>query len=1703
MFLSRNIKSLETLSQQKQNDGRIEAKLVEIANSLLINYFIPSESNFKPDLFPLILHSILPLMISDISISVRVQAESFLNRLCSLMTSFSPSYILTILDTNSFNQSDGGGNSGYISYGSYSNVPLSKKTTSAAANLMSKIFTLDPTEQSSILLFLAKSLHYIPPSIRSKFIDTCHTLVLNSRPKCLHNLNINDWRLLANSFSVISLPPIVTFLITNGNSSKSKKINISSINNENENTEAVVKIVEDGNYQTPINNDEIDVKIIHAVIIFLERDPQTLLPIILNESSLQLLSQIIPLIPKHIHVPISLIKERISNAIRGAFENASEASCAIELTNLLSQRERFPNENQDWLEIFTEIHQLWSNPKLIISHRAAILDCISSFALHHFISVDSLQPYFVIYQIVSPSTTIDDDNVYEYDFDYQFVAGDDQMKSQNELFRVMPTSLIVSFIKLTSAFILLKEKVPKGFSMFCMRILFERDPLLFVALINLLADCFNVMYKIIPNISTKIINACLNPLPQYFVEQIAVLHLIESIDFEQFTVKKLRYTISDIIKSFIQNPHPSLLNEIKNLIDKLHIILPISELDWFEHIPSILSLLPYSSPYLILELIDANLIPPASYPLAISSLSSTISWFSESNYKSVEICKLPYCFFDKKQVSEFSTEVIQRALYIVFESIKLLKLDFKPVSQLNKQNTSNRWDYISSSLGNLYEMINENLNDTTFGKIIASSLEIIAVTSKYVSFITISKAIDFLKIANIFATSFTVECCQIVSEIARTVEMLNQDASSRPELQNYHNELIKFFSSTFQFDYCVQVSLAAIECLKPEELTILKEYIDQASNLNRIVILMNKASSSSNIFIKNVDGKALIAYYNTFLAFKYDPEMSEYVNKCIYEIPFENWVIEEADSGFINKFKGIKIERFDALDDLHKRIYNLMPNNFTIQEQTEKPETSILFDSIENKINLNSINGIDKLISNISKEVLYDNDVVVLSEDKVNIEPYSPYVGFEASPSILFGFLWNSNRKVTDDEYQKIQNYSLSLNNSKIASAFLAYSSRHHFNLVDIEKWIASIKIDKFDHYSILSFCILTSFIRKKWSELSNNELKFINGTLIELGYHDISPYNIVSIYKEENMISKMVAESIISIDPTLYEEFPLFGDIFTGHENFLKNSKHIISQIPRNIKLEYKPARIRDQSNSSLERYGSQTNLNDGASNQAEAFPIRHAQSVNFSSSDFQKSSESKSFEFEEEDVDESFYNSEVIENDGVPFPLLFELQAIFSRYLSPSVPLSKYEQYSIPHGVPFIDSNYYPVSIELDHFHILNHSNQLRKIKNRLLFIFERSSVCDSFLFYVLFHLGLTESEYQRCVKSLERFTRSHSLYSHIVFSRLSRILQLEIGDAHLSLDTKQPNAKNSQPATPAYTNLLNDNSLFIDGVKTPSMTREFASLLSSPYLPSNITRSDVKIIIKNANFLPVALTLLIKGFEVFSLNLYDKSTPLFQLRDEDYLLLSLSPKKQQFNDSQSSSILTMSHFNLSAARDSSPYIPNETELDTSFYQSLQVVLTPDVLNRLKAHFTTVSKTTSIIAKQFFNMDSATLCKYYNTVSADAALVEISDKLIDAIMNQPTYLIYVVDIIKSLINHAELMQLAMIANSETFLNSKLFICVYLMQEFFEKKVESSAGDEFKEMWKALKSQQSQKIQDQRRLEIFQTKNSLEAFAKIINSDI
>ncbi|KAK8899921.1 hypothetical protein M9Y10_002244 [Tritrichomonas musculus] len=1330
MLLSRSLKALDSLINSK-NYEQAEAKLVDISSSLIITFFIPTESKFKSDLLPTILQKVLPITYNE-QLNLRLQAESFLTHWYSLLSSFSPVYLLDVYQ--------------------------SLQTT-----------TLQPAAQASLLTFLTNALHYISPELREDYLGTCHSLLLSSQPEFLSHLTQSDWKLLANTFSRQIIPSLVKFLL---------------------NTPLAV-----------------------AVVTFMKKDPEAIIPIITSGSNLQFLKDVIPLVPTSIYISIKLLQARLFEALKS--QNSQEISGAIEIIILLINRPRLLDDREAWKEVFDEINVMWETTQ-VLSQKSAIIDLYTSAARNSMIPINALRRFMF--------------------FDSS-----------------VPTVLSVAIIRCSAYFIKVEKKLPKGIIPFLETNSIERDPLLFVATIEFLVECFNELYSIAPKSAEKLLDYCINPLPQYFVEQNAILRLIKNIDFNVFPLSKLRTNLLDIILSFINKPHPSVIPEIQSLIDKMKIILPYTELDWFEKAPSYLTLLPYCDPFFITELLDFGLLTAAAYPEAVISIADELT---EKD----------------KKVSEL---LFNRCLYVILESINILKFDFQMVSPLKKIVTK-EWSHFCKQLPEMLSMINDNLPSTPFGKIIDSSIYLLSTTTKFLDMPS-TRAVDLVEIAKIFGTAFTINSCKLVNEIAKKFKEIR-----------IQNQIKQFFEKIFPYDAAVCVSLSALECLNKYQFESALAYMKVAADTDRSILL-------------RLPNRNKIHCYKTFLALRNEESKKDYINECIRSIPFEDWIIEEEDFEFLESLKDtdtkVHVRDLAFIDDIHRKVVDLCPSIFIIDKETIYDDSNVLQD-LPDSVNIGH---------EISDE--FDDDLPDIEKDTIDeseLELVSPYQYFVPDKSLLFTFLWFSNRPLPNHEMEeKIEKYSLgqAVNNSRFGLAFLGYAGRRKMK-IDIDRWISTIKVDRNDHFTIYSFIILTTCIRKKWDELTEKELKFIKDSMSEIGIHDLSEYNLARIFKEQTGIERMAVDSIISIDPSRFEEFPLFSDMFV-----------------------------------------------DKDPNTDEQFIFGGKMD---SILDMMKEAENS--------------------------PLLYETLSLFSKHILPIPDIYSPNSFDVPLGVPFLQKYYHTkISIEdLPQYEIPQPStpSENSDFIDKLILYFEKNRTLDYFLFQLIFKFKLTYNQYIRIVMALKPFSHNNPVRIHLALKYISLV---------------ESNT--------------NFTSLPIDEFKPPSFTRHFVSVIISPYCPKMQHKDLVGFCHK---LKPVFYNLLFIGFDKYSEKLFDHS-----------------------------------------------FKPNYT------FALLFKEQPSDIISALKNYCSSISSGGVIVSKQFLQLDSERLCKYFNTNSRESAILEVCTKIINAIINDDCSMHYVCQAFNAVLDYAPPMEIYMTVSVEKVLNAPQFLNIFLIVHMFLKKLETSAKEE------------------------------------------
>lgn len=178
--MTRSLKSLSSFVA-KETPERCQSKLLEIQGNLKVAYFNPTASDYKPGMLTLVLQQILPITYHQ-NVQLRLQAETFLFRLSSLVSSFSPKSL----------------------FSSY--AELEKGTTSA----------LQPGASALVFTFWARSLRACNPGQRAEQINTCYSLLLSSQADMLKRVVPEVWMLLRDCLEIEDLKKAIQKLIEAG-----------------------------------------------------------------------------------------------------------------------------------------------------------------------------------------------------------------------------------------------------------------------------------------------------------------------------------------------------------------------------------------------------------------------------------------------------------------------------------------------------------------------------------------------------------------------------------------------------------------------------------------------------------------------------------------------------------------------------------------------------------------------------------------------------------------------------------------------------------------------------------------------------------------------------------------------------------------------------------------------------------------------------------------------------------------------------------------------------------------------------------------------------------------------------------------------------------------------------------------------------------------------------------------------------------------------------------------------------------------------------------------------------------------------------------------------------------------------------------------------------------------------------------------------
>ena len=733
------------------------------------------------------------------------------------------------------------------------------------------------------------------------------------------------------------------------------------------------------------------------VAFLCEKSPNPLFNYVLKDGDLQFIKKVLPYWPDNLPFDMTIISKRLLDAING--ENSSEISTSIEIVSILVQRKGEITHEQHkevWTNIYDSCIKLW-NTKATIAQKAAIIDLLSKTP---FVSIDNLEKLIIF-----------DENV--------------------------PSPIKISIVKLCSSFVS-HGKIPKNLFTFLQNELHERDPLMYVAILEFLARSINDLYKLCPQHTFKLLERSLTPLPKYFVEQVSVIKIFENIDYSLVQSISSDFVLSVILK-FLQDPHPSVIQETKLFFEKKKkfITLPIFQLDWVEYSPQLIELVHECDPFFISELIDGGYIPPASYPYAVRIIINNI----DPNNK------------------ERNALLFKRVLYVVTKATSALGFNHSIRGLSTKE-----WNVITENFEEMVNVINDNLQDTSFGMILASSLDLLSATIPSVD-LHFAEIETLYAVATELAPAYSEQCCELVSKLHDKFLETNHVGVQKKE-RRVDEIKFGFFRQPFPFSSAVSVSRTAIKVLTHEQIfTLVPQFIEEACFHSPDILNF----SLEKCMIRKLNVKVPLS--PIFLLVN----SPDYIKQSYPQFPYHQWKLEEDQvekyAELLEKYDlvNIKVTNYDDLDGSHKDLIARCPNRFVIQEtDKEKAAQNQRTFELSPDIALNLPNqqtsflGYDDIQETVEKESSFSCN-------------FKPYPHQDSSLSSIMQFLWVSNRRISDEQFKEIENSFLPFahSNPRAVLSFLGYAARHGFKIYS-EKWAENIRIRVYEPKDLISFGLLT-----------------------------------------------------------------------------------------------------------------------------------------------------------------------------------------------------------------------------------------------------------------------------------------------------------------------------------------------------------------------------------------------------------------------------------------------------------------------------------------------------------------------------------------------------------------------------------------------------------------------------------------------------
>ncbi|EAY17896.1 hypothetical protein TVAG_225220 [Trichomonas vaginalis G3] len=804
------------------------------------------------------------------------------------------------------------------------------------------------------------------------------------------------------------------------------------------------------------------------VAFLCEKSPDPLYNTILAKANFEFIKQTLQYWPLTKHVDLSILAPRLITAFES--KNSSEISTAIEILTQLVQRVNKLSEldyKEQWGQLITHCQKLWEG-SATIAQKAALIDLLSAVS---FIPNSHLE-----------SLLIFDESI--------------------------PTPIKISIIKLCSHFIR-DGKIPKGLFKFIEDQLAQRDPLIFVAILDFLAISFNDLHKLSPQRTENILNHALTPLSQYFVEQISILHLLQSIDYKTTGVK---IDIVSILLNFLNNPHPSLIPELKKTVQDLNINLPLTQLDWIGSGTMILQVISKCDPSFINELIESGIVTPSSYSSAVEIIINNLP-----------TDKTAWIF-------------AQRALYVVGKALSVIGQDY--IVKLNNL-FSKEWRCITEPIPELVKVINKNLKQTVFGSILLSSLQLFVRGMEYGEY-HFQDIETMYSIAIDIAPAFCDEACKIAVFMHHTFRASKDNGDKKKEKRMI--ELVtKFFFQMLPFDWSKEITEAALNCITRQDvIKYLPNHVIESCLTSPDILQWYLGENPkemppiSPVFIQ-IDDK--------------DDKTHNYITRCIKELPFNEWKLTDYSGKKIEKMQGIVVPSYDQLDYQHRKLVDQYPASFVIQQQKKERK------DIDFKLDVTL---------NVQKEFKgefkgYESQEAILKGETCEFNcSFNPYP-HEEKPSLvsLVNFLWFSSRKVTQEDFTTIENSLLPFaSRPRVAASFMSYALRHNMP-IKASEWASLVRLDARSDSDLIAFGCLTLLGNKDASEPEKLLRKDIS-QLLGLNYDDATEFAIKACLLDS--AKRFAADAILCSERERFADVPSSQIVMKDKETIVEKFDEIMS---------------------------------------------------------------------------------------------------------------------------------------------------------------------------------------------------------------------------------------------------------------------------------------------------------------------------------------------------------------------------------------------------------------------------------------------------------------------------------------------------------------------------------------------------------------